>query len=246
MVSVLFLSLLGLLRCLIIFVVSFIFSLHSYMQLSTHLSKQRPVYALDDKVVESGIDFPFKTIEEVATSCITVINSILSDRIQADKGVEVDLAGWSYGGVVAVEVAKQLVSSNVNIKVRSVVMFDSPLRSAVVQDSVAHKEEDIPFDYNKQGSSKSAATTLERATKHFKACTSLLSLYHQRPKEQMPLACAVLDIRPQQSEYLLDQSALEELTSGPIVKETVPGTHWTILYDNNAVATAEVVEQFWR
>lgn len=216
---------------------------NSYMQLSSQLSKHRPIYALDDKVVESGIDLPFQSIEQVATNCIAIICSILSHRIQSNNYVEIHLAGWSYGGVVAVEVAKQF-AANACIKVKSVAMFDSPLRSAVVLRENTQNDRS-PFDTTSDGNAKSNVVTLQRAAKHFKECTQLLSLYHQRPKETKPLSCAILDVRPKQSDYIFDEEPIAELTSGPILKEIVPGTHWTMLYDGNASSTAGVLEKFW-
>lgn len=217
------------------------------MQLSAQLSKNRPVFALDDRVVESGVSLPFDSIEQVAKNCLKVMHSILSNRAVQNGKVEIDLAGWSYGGVVAVEIAKQITLSDDRITVRSVAMFDSPLRSAVVQESAADHVEHSPFDdANNGGAAGNNAVTLQRAEKHFKECTALLTLYHQRPQESQPLRCSVLDVRPESTDYVFEESAVKELTSGSISKEIVPGTHWTMLYNENAASTAQVLERFWK
>ncbi len=216
------------------------------MQLANQLSNHRPIYALDDRVIESGISLSFHNITEVAIACLSVIHTILDNSKNgsdcSDESVIIDVGGWSYGGVVAVEVAKQLLNNNKNIIVRSIIMFDSPLRSAVVTSSSLNDDSSNSVGNNAHDSSSNP--TMVHAERHFEECTRLLTLYHQRPKEEKPLSCLILAIRPNQAEYQIEHESIEELTTGKIVCDIVPGTHWTMLYDDNALSTAKIVDEF--
>jgi thioesterase domain-containing protein len=212
------------------------------MQLANQLSNDRPIYALDDRVIESGISLSFHSITEVAIACLSVIQTILDTTSNSDS-VVIDVGGWSYGGVVAVEVAKQLLNNNnKNIIVRNIIMFDSPLRSAVVTSS--NSTDDSSNNSVGKAHDSSSNPTMVHAERHFQECTRLLRLYHQRPKEEKPLTCTILAIRPNQAEYEIEHESIEELTSGKIVYDIVPGTHWTMLYDENVLTTAKIVNEF--
>ncbi len=216
------------------------------MQLANQLSNNRPIYALDDRVIESGISLSSHSVTEVAIACLSVIHTILDNnsknRSDSDESVIIDVGGWSYGGVVAVEVAKQLLNNNKNIIVRNIIMFDSPLRSAVVTSSKSI--DDSSNNSVGKAHDSSSNPTMVHAERHFEECTRLLTLYHQRPKEEKPLSCLILAIRPNQAEYQIEHESIEELTTGKIVCDIVPGTHWTMLYDDNALSTAKIVDEF--
>jgi thioesterase domain-containing protein len=210
------------------------------------------VYGLDDRVVESNAEFLFKSIEEVASQCLVMIQSILADSLQQSSEVTdgsssillVDLAGWSYGGVVAMEIAKQIAMKDPRIRVRSVAVFDSPLRPGV--EVPGGCDEISPF--HEQGQlffSSNDRSLMDRVKSHFQDCIGLLSHYHQRSRETQPLTCPVLEIRPERSGYVFHAADIEEFTSGTVVRAIVPGTHWTMLSGENAISTATVLKTFW-
>jgi thioesterase domain-containing protein len=240
----------------------------SYLPLAKQIGLERSVFVLDDGIVESGdFSFPFQSIEEVATECMEVVESLAKTYFQeysspisapSAKKNEILLAGWSYGGVVAVELAKLLTTKSTSLIVANIVLFDSPLRSPVVQEKKQSSEEHQPVK-TKVSSSISPITTHqaeqqqqqqvqvhEVAEKHFDACTRLLSLYHQRPAETQMLQCAICDIRPTQSDYLINFDAIEELTSNPQSKRVVVnGSHWTMLTDEFISEIVTATTQFW-
>lgn len=239
----------------------------SYLPLAKQIGQERPVFVLDDGVVESGnFSFPFQSIEEVANECMTIVETISKNyyddccsemRGRSEEKMKVLLAGWSYGGVVAVELAKMLTKRSVSVSVVNVVLFDSPLRSPVVQEK-KQSNEDLPLVQTKHSSSISISSHTvqeeeqqqvevhEVAEKHFEACTHLLSLYHQREAEIQPLNCAICDIRPTQSDYLVNFDAIEELTSNKQSKRViVDGSHWTMLTNEFVTAVVVATAQFW-
>ena len=208
------------------------------MTLAGELDKSFPVIVLDDGVVESGNDFSFSSIQEVASACSEVIRKVLDSQTQK----EVILCGWSYGGVVAVEVAKQLKSFQ-QISVKSIAMFDSPLRAAVVEKS--ETDDDGKTDNTFGNALSGDQEVMQRAASHFASCTKLLRMYHQRPAEKKPLSCPLFDIRPESSEYAIDFASVEELSSGPVKQTMVSGNHWTMIYNSNAKVTANTLKQLW-
>lgn len=209
------------------------------MTLAHRLGEQRAVYVLDDGVVQSHRIFTFETIEEAASTTLSLVSSILRSHYQGRKGHwGVHLGGWSYGGVLAVEVAKQLGvhGHDVNIDLLSVSMFDAPLRG----DVVSEEQDDQHLHDDGEGDS-----ILSNAQEHFQACTKLLRIYHRRPQESKPLQCKVLDIRPIDGQILAGSSvSVPELTSGSIEKKSTPGDHWTMLSKEHVDSIVALLNEF--
>ena len=124
-----------------------------YLPLVRCLGHQRPVYAFDDSCLTDGGDFQLRSIAEVAAECIVLMSDALGLGGGAVAGASpaVVLGGWSYGGVVALEMARQLEARSIEMAreddtsptsaappalhtsptplpaVHSVLMFDAPL-----------------------------------------------------------------------------------------------------------------------
>ena len=121
-----------------------------YLPLVRCLGPQRPVYAFDDSCLTDGGDFQLGSIAEVAAECIVLMSDALGLGGGAVAGASpaVVLGGWSYGGVVALEMARQLEARSLEMareddtspasaapravntslpSVHSVLMFDAPL-----------------------------------------------------------------------------------------------------------------------
>ncbi len=231
----------------------------SYFELVTQLGRNghsNPVFALDDGVMTSGRPFAFSSIQEVAAECLAHVL-----RVTGEHGTEgeVLLGGWSYGGVIAVEIAKQLAEAAESlgsaVKVKAVLLFDSPLRAVRDRSEEAHSGVKSAYQRAKlsnqsgsildtSSSSGSGAENVElegRIEDHFNRCTDLLTLYHARPAETQPLSCAVHDLRPEQSSYHCDLAVLQELTSVPVLRTVVPGSHWTMMFGEEAKVVARTI-----
>lgn len=206
----------------------------------------------------SGKKFLFESIEQVAAACLPFVTTIAAKHAQQ----EIVLAGWSYGGVVASMVAKLLNSAPAGgsdkdvLAVKALILFDSPLRaprsSTTIATAAASTGDDssvhttAPIIGTPSSESGSGAFDLQARTQaHFAACTSLLRAYYLRePDATPPLSCAVVDIRPEETDYDCGSEAAAEITSGAVRRATVPGTHWTMLFDQNVLAVAKVVREF--
>lgn len=200
--------------------------------------------------------FSFTSIEEVARECMPHVLSVVKARA-SDSGSEILLGGWSYGGVIATEIAKQIAASpdGVGAKVGAVVLFDSPLRAVETQNEEDESSVEISAYQRAKRSNKSnilntssradsgssgpSAELEERIERHFNRCTDLLALYHERPAEAQPLSCPVLDVRPVESSYHCDVAVIQELTSVPIQRTIVPGSHWTMMFGDHVAKVAE-------
>jgi thioesterase domain-containing protein len=222
----------------------------SYMPLVQQLDKSRPVYVLDDGVMTSGRAFTFTSIEQVAQTCVSFVEAIASTHSKR----AVTLGGWSYGGVVASAVAKLLAQRGSKVEVRSLVLFDAPLRAprkpTASGDGVDQNSEGVsgtaPAVINPAGAGGQAALDLEARTQaHFRACTDLLQRFYasQQPQQEAPaqLQCSVCDVRPEHTDYDCGVQAAQELTTGAVRRVTVPGTHWTMLFNSNAVEAAKAI-----
>ena len=213
------------------------------MDLAKQIGDSRPVFAFDDGAVLRGTPLAFSSVESVAAACLPGVvdiaqqyggkEEVAMDRKEETGGEEMRIAlgGWSYGGVVAVEVAKQLKQRYPHLRVSLLVVIDSPLRPAL-GDKAPHSIAD-------SGSQASPA-----ARQHFEACTVLLAAYHSRPVElEAALACPVLCLLPDASSDSYDRKALAEVTSTTHTQvKVVPGTHWTIVYGDSSAKVAALIE----
>ncbi|KAJ1396811.1 Alpha/Beta hydrolase protein [Ochromonadaceae sp. CCMP2298] len=249
-----------------------------YLPLVASMHSDRPVFVLDDGVMTSGRPFPFASIEEAAACCLPLVRNIAHNH----GGGDVLLMGWSYGGVVASAVAKMFAmekevgaedrdggGEGAYVRVRALVMFDSSLRTPLVQpgkqapvqrqppqkdlavaqaaitgggDGDGEGERKGEGEGEGEGADRSSSEDLALLTqRHFDACTALLIQHHKRIPEQQPLTCPVLDVRPEQTDYDCGEGAAQELTSGPVTRSVVPGSHWTMLFDANVLSVAELL-----
>lgn len=201
------------------------------MTLADRLRESYNVYVLDDGAVQGHRPYSFSSIEEAASSALLSIKNILQVHYgQMEKTWIVHLAGWSYGGVIAVEVAKQWPAipwpSDVKTSLHSITLFDAPLRGDVVSEQENEEEKEMHHNNHNQ------EQVLNTAGHHFVSCTKLLRTYHNRPMEQKPLQCQIIDLRPEDGDRAsleLSLKSIEELTSGHVTQRSCPGDHWTML-----------------
>lgn len=236
------------------------------MELVKSLGTDRPVFVIDDGNMLNGQDFTFKSINDAATASIELVRGIAA-KVGVPNGAGANviaLAGWSYGGVVATEVAKLLTQeiSNAkedtkskeavgNVVVKLLILFDSPLRSPTASGPEESREGSEGDDVAATSSTAvtpphppdGEADLAKRIQKHFTNCTKLLSKFHQRPPEGKPLECAVYDVRPLDTSYASNIDAIDELTKGAVVQHTVAGSHWTMLFGDKVEAVSRIVTQ---
>lgn len=167
------------------------------------------------------------TIDEVALECYSYL------RDQKSHWQQVILGGWSYGGVVICKLAELLsISIEMNIYIQGILLFDTPLRTPVVKQN---NENVISFISQSPNSI---------ATRHFEYCTKMLELFYSRPLLLKPsLSCPIIDFRPIDSDYDCGLEAINELTNGRVIRQVVSGSHFTMLYDENAILLSHRVKE---
>jgi len=196
-----------------------------YREFATFMDKKRPIFALDDGCIMAPAAGPnqytFNSIREVAAECVVYIQEILRKFMPENAQVDVSgmpeasvyLAGWSYGGTVVTEIAQQLhclVEPHRAINVKSLVLFDAPLRRSVEFDKhdqqllTQHASTHLRVTSGKERQKENANISLSsqkndkndddegdtaenldineaNAHQHYLDCTRLLQQYHKRP-----------------------------------------------------------------
>lgn len=156
------------------------------------------MYVIDDGAISSSTsaaDFTFSSILDVAVACLECIHQILTFPSSSAAGVQsLILGGWSYGGVVAVEVARLLhrgaVSSsglvgeggNRTVRVSYLILIDSPVQQPILRaTNHGHRfEEKAKSAGEKDLGRKLDPHHLNKlAVVHFAHCTRLLQSYYQ-------------------------------------------------------------------
>lgn len=173
-----------------------------------------------------------------ASSSVSLSNRNKDNKIIIDQNDQIDkcnstkkslhLGGWSYGGVVSYELAKLLMNhegnasnfaaadsnggndddENIEIVVKSLLLFDAPLREASVYthpNAVTEKRSDDNDNKNSKDDNGNSEVELKlRTDKHFASCTSLLKMYQSSVLEETNLTCPIFDYRPIEKEEKID------------------------------------------
>ncbi len=95
----------------------------SYSELASLLSKDQPFYCIESYNLYSGKS-PIVSIEKLAAKYLSFIDSVISDN----KDLPIFLGGWSLGGLIAFEIARQ--ATDANIKIGKIYMLDTFLNDA--------------------------------------------------------------------------------------------------------------------
>ena len=87
------------------------------------------------------------------------------------------------------------------------------------------------------GDAASNAAVVEASVEHFRQCTKLLRAHTCT----VALRCAVHDFRPLEDDGKVPRAPLEHLTSGGVTRHMTPGSHWTMLFDDNVDILGETL-----
>jgi len=213
-----------------------------YLPLARSLGAQQPVYAFDDHFLSGECSFSFSSIEDVAAECLSILHHELGKSLAGD----VVFGGWSYGGVVALQLAKAVQKQGGPFSPRAVVLIDAPLgqtsgrgffrggeSSSSLIATLRAQLEPVVADSNVMESLTS------NAAQHFVECNRLLDVH--APTTGMN--CQLVDIRPANSECRFYNS-LDRLTAGDVHEFEVLGDHWTMLFGENTAGVVSAIAQF--
>jgi thioesterase domain-containing protein/acyl carrier protein len=101
-----------------------------YMPLARQLGRRRPVYGLQARGLHAG-ENPYASIPEMASA-------YAREMLEVQPSGPIHIAGWSFGGIVAVEIARQLAAAGRELA--PVVVVDT---MASIRLAVAPSETDV-------------------------------------------------------------------------------------------------------
>jgi pimeloyl-ACP methyl ester carboxylesterase/acyl carrier protein len=232
-----------------------------YRELSAELGAGVEVIAIDDPFLSSdkGAPFPFTTLKESAADALDLVQHVITKPggILSETGTSADttspttyrpyvLGGWSYGGVVALEVAAALTSRGT--PPASLALFDAPMTVAPVTDPALLEAFQGPTGNSGEGEDdEMAGRARGRAREHFEECSRLLRGHPTRAQVE----CPVLYVHPASGGVGEGPTGspgdIEGLSTGGAVTQTVvPGTHWTMLFDEGSEAVAKALSPYLR
>nr|WP_304984929.1 non-ribosomal peptide synthetase [Corallococcus sp. CA047B] len=205
----------------------------AYAELAKQLGPDQPFHGLQSQGLD-GTRPPLDTVEAMAALYVDALRAV------QPRG-PYRLGGWSMGGVVAYEMARQLQARGEAVELLALI------------DPSPAKDDRVPFDVGDAGQVASLfeldqgqlaapeaegpqGRTLLQVFTH-----NLRALKHYRPG---PLTGRVLLL--QASEAPAPEGPGDEgwgaLITGPLVRETLPGNHYTLLRAPNVQALAKRLE----
>lgn len=191
-----------------------------YVPLAAALADSFLVVALDDGVVSGrSSELPFNTISAAAQHAAQLV-LLLRRKYEAQVFL---LGGWSYGGVLALEMAKIIHD------VDGLVLLDAPVFGAVVDGRQSQHDE-------------------PRANRHFIDATELLRKYYQGGKHgKFALKCPLLNLWPRDSPTSLNKNKEEisTLTHANTTLDYLPADHWTMLDERCASVAATRIRNWF-
>jgi amino acid adenylation domain-containing protein len=234
----------------------------SFRELTQALGEQQPLHAFHAPGLE-GEAPPFEDVSAMARHYLTALREA---RI---PGAPLWLAGWSFGGLVAYEMARQLEVEGVDVA--GVILLDSwlPRPAWPMQpdgtEGLHHLARELGLDVDESVTlARLAALAVERRllppTTAEEALRRALGVYqaHQtafrsfRPQPSKGLRLVLL--RPEQTSSLADAALLEQdptggwgaLVPGAVEIHPVPGDHFRMLRAPHVEALAHVLHGILR
>ncbi|HEV7516348.1 MAG TPA: thioesterase domain-containing protein, partial [Thermoanaerobaculia bacterium] len=89
-----------------------------YQSLARHLGADQPFYGLQARGVEAG-ETPLETVEEMAAEYLAALRAV-------QPGGPYNLGGWSFGGLVAYEMARQLAAGGETCSLLALIDKEAP------------------------------------------------------------------------------------------------------------------------
>ena len=225
-------------------------SVLSYLPLIDSIDPKHPIYAIEDTSLGgTDVEVTLHSINAVADAA----TSLSLPKLRSSSRCVV--AGWSYGGVVAVSLAARL--QRAGTAVSSLILIDAPLQLASEPKSLRSSYDAAELaatdaelmagfreamisgaDASNQLMAKGRGATHARAHDHFVRCTRLLE--EHVCTERLSGGCEVIDVRPAAAKT---SPSCVSLTDGACKRvELADTTHWSLLRGAAAVEIAGLVQ----
>lgn len=204
----------------------------------------RPTYAVEDASLNGSGEFSFDSIHGVADA----YGELILWKLNELGASSCYLSGWSYGGVVSIEVARKLEANKIVVKMLSI--FDAPIRGPASPgdtDEDYAAEEAVIRNGLKQhmgdGSTEISRLLTERAVDHWKNCISLLRAHRTKPLPK--LSCGAVHFVVREGSAQEDPSYLDDVLEGQATVTAVDGLHWTMFSEDHAPSLARELSRAW-
>eukprot|EP00466_Bigelowiella_natans_P008470 jgi/Bigna1/136629/aug1.35_g11337 len=190
------------------------------------------IFAMDDNSLNGSVPFMVDSIEEVAEIYISEIlkrlneeeemrhlssSSSSSSSSSLSPPPPLVLGGWSYGGVIALEAARQLQQSHPGLSVTNVLLFDAPIKlegGSREEEPLEDLDTVVAKMMLRMPDLKASPDVARLAASHFIRCTELLHEYYCPSDFVLNDETRVLSVRPHVGTVAL--SSEDELASSLI------------------------------
>ncbi|HEU0077205.1 MAG TPA: alpha/beta fold hydrolase, partial [Longimicrobiaceae bacterium] len=231
----------------------------AYAALARHLDAGRPVYALRSRGLAAG-EAPAASVEEMASDYLRAVREV-------QPGGPYRLGGWSMGGVVAFEMARQLEAAGEATETLALIDAHLPAlhgralptdERVLVQVFAADlglppgeldlAEGDVGGSYLRRVLERAHAAgvlpgdvdagRMEQLYAVFRSNLAALHAYPARPYGGRVLLLRAAEHDPADT----DTVGWERVAGGGVELRVVPGSHFTLLREPHAAALAGVLE----
>mmetsp|Transcript_8378 Transcript_8378/g.20768 ORF Transcript_8378/g.20768 Transcript_8378/m.20768 type:complete len:382 (-) Transcript_8378:464-1609(-) len=193
----------------------------------------RPTFALEDPSLNGSVEYRFESILQVAE----VYGELVTGKLREMGVTRCAVSGWSYGGVVAVEVVRALEKQGFTVDLLT--LFDAPVRAEHVpdlSDAEYAAEEGLIREgighHMGGGLGDTSRWLTERALAHFRACTKLLRRHRTAAAPQ--LACEVVHFVAESHSSAGEPEWLNAALKRRAELVPAEGSHWTMLTEGHA------------
>jgi len=205
----------------------------------------RSTFAVEDASLDGSAEFTFQSIMHVADAYASQI----LDKLRVLGNSSCLLSGWSYGGVVAVEVARLLEAKG--IEVEALALFDAPIRGPNYDGDVDAEYEEEEHLIRESlvrsigGDAGDIARLLaDRAVEHWRNCTGLLRKHVTESAPKLSVQ-KVAHFVVQEASAASSSAFLDDCLVQPATLVPVSGVHWTMLAEEHAGSLAVELSKFW-
>jgi thioesterase domain-containing protein len=206
-------------------------SVFCYRALAARMNADQPVYALQSAHFAGGQGDP--TIEAMARAYIADMK-----RVQPHGPYR--LGGWSMGGVIAWEMARQLEASGESTD--RLVLIDAHAPELVPIDEPPPEKVRLAFEDYMRANARDAEWN-ERASEDVWPAfrDNLVASLRYRPE---PFQKEMLVLRASESRPCLRVEPWTDLAGDRVTLVDVAADHWTIVTDNALPVVAEAIDRY--
>lgn len=192
----------------------------SYVELAQSLGPDQPFYALQARGLD-GRSEPFTDLEEMAAEYVRAIRTVQPEGPYR-------LAGWSFGGAVAFEMARQLRASGARVDLLALLDSWSPSISGPAAPTEAEVRDLVASDLG-PAARGIAPEQLARILSVYQAHLEALYRYRPEPWLDETVFVTLFKAEPTAGLPRLPANGWDELILGDIEVCRVPGDHYSML-----------------